>query len=69
MGINLFKVYIVIFFLLSNFMMFAQGDDDGEGGLEGGDAPTASINGKLIWLGFAAIVLAFYSFKKEKKIV
>ena len=71
MRINLFKIYIATFFLLSNFIMFAQdpGDDDGGGGLEDDDPPAAIINSKIIWLGIAAIIFAFYSFRKEKKIV
>lgn len=66
---NLFKIYIVAFFLLTDFILFAQpGDDDGSGGLEGGDAPPAPINGKLIWLGLAAVLFAFYSYKRNRKI-
>lgn len=71
MRINLFKIYIASFFLLSNFIMFAQGpgDDDGGGGLEGGDPPAATISGKIIWLGITAIIFAFYCLRKGKKIV
>jgi hypothetical protein len=66
---NLFKIYILAFFLLTDFILFAQpGDDDGGGGLEGNDPPPAPINGKLVWLGLAAVLFAFYSFKRKRKI-
>lgn len=66
---NLFKIYILSFLLLSDFIMFAQpGDDDGGGGLEGDDPPPTPINGKLIWLGIVALLFAIYSFKKNKKV-
>lgn len=66
---NLFKIYILSFFLLVDFVTFAQpGDDDGSGGLEGNDPPPAPINGKLIWLVFLGILFAFYSFKKYQKV-
>lgn len=65
---NLFKIYILSFFLLTDFMLFAQpGDNDGTGGLEGNDPPPAPINGKLIWLGIAAILFAFYSYQRKTK--
>ena len=67
---NLFKIYIATFFILSDFVMFAQpGDDDGDGGgLEGDDPPPTPINGKLIWLGIIAILFAYYSYKKNRKV-
>ena len=66
---KLFKIYIFSFFLLVDFVSFAQpGDDDGSGGLEGNDPPPAPINGKLIWLAFVGILFAFYSIKKYKKV-
>lgn len=65
---NLFRIYISAFFLLSNFIMFAQpGDTDGGGGLEGNDPPPTPINAKLIWLGIIAIFFAFYSLKIKRK--
>ncbi len=65
---NIFKTYLLIFFLLVDFIAFAQpGDDDGGGGLEGNDPPPTPINGKLIWLGILAIVFAFYTFQKRFK--
>lgn len=66
---KLFNLYLVSFFLLVDFVAFAQpGDDDGSGGLEGDDAPPAPINGKLLWLGIAAIIYAFYSIRKNRRI-
>jgi hypothetical protein len=62
-------ICLVSFFLLTDFVVFAQpGNDDGSGGLEGNDPPPAPINGKLIWLGIAAIIFAFYSFRKYRKL-
>ena len=67
---NLLNFYLISFFLLVDFVAFAQpGDDDGSGGLEGNDAPPAPINGKLFWLGIVAILYAFYAIKKYRKIV
>jgi hypothetical protein len=62
---NFFKLYILSFFLLTDFMLFAQGQDQGGGGLEGDDPPTAPINAKLIWLVILAILFAFYSYKRR----
>jgi hypothetical protein len=61
---------LVIFFLLFDFVAFAQGpgDEDGGGGLEGNDPPPAPINGQLIWLGILAIVFAFYSIRQYRKL-
>lgn len=39
---NIFKLYLLTFFILSDFVVFAQpGSDDGSGGLEGDDPPAA----------------------------
>jgi len=65
---NLLKIYFLSFFLLSDFIMFAQpGVDDDESGLENDDAPAAPINGKLIWLLVLAIVYAAYTYKNKRK--
>jgi len=65
---NIFKLYLLSFFLLSDFVMFAQpGDDDGGGGLEGEDPAPAPINSKLIYL--AALGVLFVLYKKNKKTV
>ena len=64
---NIFlKLYILFFVLFSDLMLFAQpGQDQGGGGLEGEDPPTASINEKLIWFGIVGILFAFYSYKRR----
>jgi hypothetical protein len=67
-----FYIAIMAFFLLHDFSLFAQagpGDDDGGGGLEGGDPPAAPINSKLIYLTIAGIIFAFYSYKKNRKLI
>ena len=62
-------IFLVSIFLLFDFVAFAQpGDDDGSGGLEGNDPPPAPINGKLLWLGIVAVLYAFYSFRKYRKV-
>lgn len=66
---NLLKYYILTFVLLSDFVLFAQepGDDDGTGGLEGGDPPPAPINSKLIILLIFGLSFAFYKYKLNSK--
>lgn len=65
---NLFKLYLLSFFLLTDFIMFAQpGQDQPGGGLEGDDPPPAPINGKLLFLAIAAVLFAFYTFKNRTK--
>lgn len=65
---NLFKLYILCAFLLTDFVLFAQpGQDQGGGGLEGDDPPVASIDEKLIWLGMIAILFAFHMYKNRSK--
>jgi hypothetical protein len=65
---NLLKIYFLSFFLLSDFMLFAQpGDDDDNGGLEDDDTPAAPINGKIMWLLVLAIIYAAYTYKKHRK--
>jgi hypothetical protein len=63
---SIYKIYILIFFLFSDFVLFAEpGDDDGTGNLEGDDTPAAPINGKLIWLALVSILFAFYYLNKR----
>ena len=62
-------IFFISFFLLIDFVAFAQpGDNDGSDGLEGNDPPPAPINGKLIWLAIAAVIFAFYTFRKNRKL-
>lgn len=68
MRLNLFKIYLFSFLLISDFVVLAQpGVDDGSGGLEGNDPPPAPINSKLIWLALFGVVLAFNHFKTQKQ--
>ena len=65
---NLFRLYLLSFFLLTDFIIFAQpGQDQPGGGLEGDDPPVASINGKLILLAAVAVLFAFYTYKNRSK--
>ncbi len=63
---SIYKIYILVFLFLSDFVLFAQpGDDDGSGGIEGDDAPAAPIDGKLLWLAIVSILFAFYYLNKR----
>lgn len=65
---KLLKFYLLSFLFLSDFIAFAQpGDDDGGGGLEGGDPQPAPINNKLILLAIIGIFFAVYTFRKNRK--
>jgi hypothetical protein len=50
-------------------VIFAQGDEDNNGDLEGNDPPNAPINSKLVLLLIFGIMLAFYTYKRNKKAV
>lgn len=63
---KLFKLYILGFLILTDFMAFAQpGDDTVDGDLEDEDLP---INGKLIYLAIAGLFFAIYTYRKNKRI-
>lgn len=67
---NFIKFSLFLFFLLSDFVTFAQpGDDDnnGGGGLEGNDPAPAPINDKLIILVIIGLIFAFYKLKNTLK--
>lgn len=66
MNNKLFSLYMLCFFLLNNFNMFAQGDGSEDGDLENPD-PALPIDGKLIWLGIIGIIFAFYIYKNKTK--
>lgn len=66
---SLMKLYLLAFFLVSDFVLFAQpGQDtgDGEPPLEGDDDPPAPINTKMIYLAILGIAFAYYFFSKKK---
>ena len=48
--------------------MYAQGDDDENGDLEGDDPPAAPINSKLIILLIVGLVYVYYTYKNDKKV-
>jgi hypothetical protein len=64
---NLLKLFLLIYFLLCNFIAIAQGPGDGAGAgdLEGGDAAPAPIDGRLVLLAIAGVCFAFYFYKKQ----
>ena len=68
---NSLKFYFVTLLLLaSDFVSFAQagpGDDDGGGGVEGGDPQPAPINSQLILLAIIGVLFVMYTFRKNKK--
>jgi hypothetical protein len=65
---NLLRFYLLTFIMLSDFVAFAQpGDDDGGGGLEGGDPEPAPINSKLILLAITGILFVMYTFRRNRK--
>ena len=69
MNKNLLKFFTLSLLFVSNFAMFAQGDDDDGGCLECPDPAPAPINSKIIILLIAGIIFAFYTFRRNKKVV
>lgn len=66
---KIFKLYLLTFFILTDFIAFAQpGEDDGTGGLEGNDPAPAPINSKLILLLLTGMIYAIVKIKKHKKV-
>lgn len=61
------NIALVAFFLLHDFRLFAQGDEDNNGDLEGNDPPAAPINSKLLCLAVVGILFAFYTYNNRKK--
>ena len=68
MKINIFKIFLVLFYILSTAVMFGQGTGSDDGDLEGNDPPAAPINSKLILLALVGVIFAIYTFKNQKKI-
>lgn len=65
---KLLKLLFISLFMLSSSVMFSQGDDNGDGTLEGDDPPAAPINSGVSLLLFAGTVLAIYTFKVDSKL-
>lgn len=67
---NIFKIYLLSFFLLSDFIVFADpgdGDDDIDNP-EDPDPQPLPINSKLIWLAILGILFIIYKRKELKKL-
>lgn len=66
---NFVKWYAVAFFLMSSFVMFADGNDprnvDGNG--DNVEGPESPINTQLIYLGLIGVVLAYGFYKNNAK--
>ncbi len=66
---KLFTIYTFVFMLLSNVAVYAQGDEDDNGNLEGDDAPAAPINTKLVILLIVGLSYSFYTYKKNREVI
>ncbi len=64
---KIINIALVAFFLLHDFRLFAQGDEDDNGDLEGNDPPAAPINSKIIYLAVIGMLFAFYTYKNRRK--
>ncbi len=66
MKTKILQTYLIAFFLLIDLIAFAQPGTGGE--VEGNDPPPTPINGKLVWLGIAALLFAFYSIQRKRRV-
>ena len=69
---NVFRIYLLLFFLLSDFIAFAQpgsggGDENPDEPGDGGTEPLP-INSKLIWLALLGILFVYYKRNQMKKL-
>ncbi len=71
---KIFKLYLLGFFLLSDFIVFAQGPNDdtdtggGQPSLEGtSDPQPASVDSKLIYLLIVGLLFAVYTMQKRSR--
>lgn len=64
---KIFNIALVAFFLLHDFKLFAQGDEDDNGDLEGNDPPAAPINSKLLYLAIVGVLFVYYIYKSRRK--
>jgi hypothetical protein len=79
MKLKFHKFCLLAFFLVSDFVAFAQevereilGGNPGEGVGGGGgglgtDDPVAPINGELIYLAIIGLAFAFYAYRRTKR--
>ena len=68
---NIYKLYLLSFCLLSDFMVFAQPGDESNDPLtplEGGDPAPAPINSKLFILLVLGVAFAFYKIRQNQKV-
>lgn len=66
---KLLSFYLLAFVLLSDFRLFAQGEESDQGNLQDDgdtDAPQAPINGKLILLAITGLAFAFYVYRRHQ---
>ena len=69
MKTKILQTYLISFFLLTDFIAFAQPGSGGDGvPIENNDPPPTPINGKLVWLGIAALLFAFYSIQRKRRV-
>ncbi len=68
MNTSVLKTYIFVFFLMSDFIAFAQPTESDEDDLQDDDAAAVPINGKLFWLCLCGILFAFYKYKSNIRI-
>lgn len=64
---KLIKIYFFTILLLSDFVLFAQDDEDPGNGFDDGgtvEDPIVPINTQMIWLLLMGIAFAFYYFRK-----
>ncbi len=67
---NMVKYYLCLVFLFVEFTAFCQDfpSEDEDGDLQGDDAAPVPINGKIIWLGIAAILFSLYKFRNYRSV-
>ena len=69
MKTKILQTYLIAFFLLIDLIAFAQPGSGGDGApIEDNDPPPTPINGKLVWLGIAALLFAFYSIQRKRRV-
>jgi hypothetical protein len=62
---SLLKFYMLAFFLVSDFVMFA--DDDPTEVTPEDDDPHGPINTKLIWLAIVGIAFMYHTYSRRKQ--